>query len=120
MRPKFFFDASALIGLFEERPGFGPYRAEPILTERGHIYEFVRYLLKTRGARDVLPIVAAVRAIRVEPQDVDLLAAAKLKAQHSRMSAQDALGYRLARREGLKFLTTDTAFRKMPGVELVE
>lgn len=120
MRSKLFFDASALVGLFEARSAFEPYRREPIVTERGHIYEFARYLLKTRGARDAAAIVAAVHAIRVEPHDGDLLTAAKLKAQHARMSSQDALGYTLARREGLRFLTTDTAFRKMPGVELVD
>lgn len=116
----YFFDTHALIGITTARPGYEPYRAAPIVTDRGCLYEFARYVLKTRRARDVMPTLAALRAERIEPEDKDLLAAAKLLQRHPRASAQDALGYTLAQREGLKFLTGNTAFRKLRGVEYVE
>lgn len=120
MNARYFFDASALVGLLEEHASYSRFRDEPIVTERGHLYEFIRYLLKTRRARDVLPIMQALRCERVEPEDEDLLEAAKIRAKHPRMSGQLALGYALARRESLKFLTSDTAFRRFPGAEYVD
>ncbi|MFA5861732.1 MAG: PIN domain-containing protein [Candidatus Thermoplasmatota archaeon] len=91
-----------------------------MITERGHLYEFARELLKRVPAREVRGALAAMAPNRLDPTDDDLIEAAKLKRVHPRMSAQDALGYMLARREGLLFLTGDTAFRKMTGVEFVK
>lgn len=119
-RRRYFFDTHALIGIATARPGYEPYREAPIVTDRGCLYEFARYVLKTRRARDVLPALAALRTERVDPEDEDVLAAAKLMKEHERISAQDALGYVLAQRERLRFLTGDAAFRKMRGVEWVD
>lgn len=116
----FFFDTHALVGITTARPGYERFRNEPIVTDRGCLYEFARFILKSRRARDVVPVLAALRAERLDPTDEDLVAAAKLQRQRPRLSAQDALGYVLARRAGLRFLTGDRAFRGMVGVQLVE
>src|SRR5438067_140892 len=120
MRPRYFFDASAIIRVYEDDPAFAPYVAEVVVTERGHVYEFARHTLKTRNAREARAALADLRAERIEPTDNDLVEAAKLAARDAALSAQDALGYVLARRERLTFLTTDRAFRGMPGVEIVD
>lgn len=116
----YFFDTYALLRHHFGKPTYAPFRDVPIVTERTQIYEFAREVLKQGGAKAVLPAIARLRPNRLDPTDVDLLEAAKLKTRHPRLSSADALGYVLARREGLKFLTGDTAFRKMPGVEWVE
>lgn len=120
MRPRYFFDTSALIRVTEGRPTFAPYREEAMVTERGHVYEYARYLLKEVGARKSREVLSTLRAEKVDPTNDDLVEASKLAARSSRISPQDALGYVLARRERSTFLTTDLAFRGMPGVEIVE
>lgn len=119
MKPRYFFDASAIIRVYDDDPSFAPFVNEPMVTERGHVYEFARHTLKTRNASEARAALLDLRTDRVEPTDADLVEAAKLSAKSSRLSAQDALGYVLARRERLTFLTTDRAFRGLPGVEIV-
>lgn len=119
MRARYFFDASAMIRVLEEDPRFEAYRDEPVVTDVGHVYEFARYLLKRYGAARTRALLRELRVDHVEPTSDDHVEASKLAARHSAMSAQDALGYALARRAGLTFLTTDRAFRGMPGVEVV-
>jgi|ERR1051325_2150386 predicted nucleic acid-binding protein len=120
MSTRCFFDASALIRVLERDPRFESYREEPVVTDIGHVYEFARYLLKRYGAARARELLQGLRADRVEATNDDLVEAAKLAARSSKLSAQDALGYVLARREDLVFLTTDRGFRGMPGVELVD
>lgn len=119
MKQRYFFDASAMIRVLEEDPLFEAYKEEPVVTDIGHAYEFARYLLKRYGAARAREILHGLRMDRVEPTSDDLVEASKLAARHSAMSAQDALGYTLARRVKMTFLTTDRAFRGMPGVEIV-
>lgn len=116
----YFFDAYALIRFRRGLPAYERFAEEPIITERTHLYEFAREVLKVEGAKAVLSALHDLRANRLEPTDADLLAAAKLLQQNARLSGADALGYVLARREGLRFLTGDPQFRKMAGVEFVE
>src|SRR5438552_1045404 len=114
-----FFDASAIIRALESDEAFAPYADDTVITERGHIYDFARHVLKTRNAKVARVALAQLRCERIEPEDEDLITAAKLRQGRPDLSGQDALGYVLARREGLTFLTTDRAFRGMAGVEVV-
>lgn len=115
-----FFDAYALIRFHWGHPSYQRFEDVPIITERTHLYEFARAVLKTDGGKAVLPALARLNANRLDPSDEDLLEASKLRARIVRLSGADALGYVLAQREGLLFLTDDHAFRKMPGVEFIE
>lgn len=117
---RYFFDAYALLRLQEGADAYARFATEPVVTERGHVYEFARELVKRGTARDAREALATLVATRLEPSDEDLVEAAKIHRRHSGLSPQDALGYALARREGLLFLTGDRAFRTMAGVEFVE
>lgn len=119
MTTGYFFDAYALVRFRWGAPSYAPFAQEPVITERTHLYEFARFVLVAEGARAVVPAILSLRANRLDPTDHDLLAAAKLRLGHPRLSGADALGYVLAQREGLRFLTGDSAFRKLPGVEFV-
>lgn len=115
----YFFDTYALLRVHFGEPAYAPFADVPIVTERSHVFEFAREVMKQGGGKAVLPAIASLRANRLDPTDADLLAAAKLKVRHPRLSSADAIGYVLAQREGLKLLTGDTAFRKMRDVEFV-
>lgn len=116
----YFFDAYALLRWHAGSASYARFEGEPIITERGHLYEFSRAVFKTQGAKAVMPALSGLRANEIHPQGADFVDAMKLKVRHPRLSNADALGYVLARREGLRFLTGDTAFKKLVGVEYVE
>lgn len=116
---RYFFDAHALLGVAMKRPEYDAYRGVPIVTAHGHLYEFVRYAMKVHRARDVLQMAAGLRCSHVHPSDADLVEATKLLRARPRLSTQDALGYILARREGLSFLTGDAGFLGLPGTAIV-
>ena len=116
----YFFDAYALLRWHAGSASYQRFAREPIVTERGHLFEFARAVFKTEGAKAVVPALAGLRANELHPTSADFVEAMKLKVRQPRLSNADALGYVLARREGLRFLTGDTGFKKLAGVEYVE
>jgi len=53
-------------------------------------------------------------------EDIDIKCIAKLKLSNKQLSYCDALGYTIALRLGIKFLTGDKEFRTMDNVEFVK
>lgn len=119
MSERYFFDTYALIRLARGEPSYDRFSTEPVHTDSGCLYEFVRWMMKTENAARARDALGELHADRLVATDDDLLHAAKLLRQHPRMSGQDALGYCIARRGNMTFLTGDGAFRRLPGVELV-
>lgn len=120
MRDRYFFDAYALLRLFEDAPSARPYANVPIFTDQGCMYEFAREVLRRTSARVVRTALAELRTERLVATEDDLVEASKFLQRAPRISAQDALAYTLAQRNGLLFLTGDGAFRRLPGVEFLE
>lgn len=114
-----FFDTYALLRMYRGDASYERYAKIPIMTDSGSLYEFAREILRRGNAREARDALAGLRAERLVPTDDDLVEAAKLAQRSGRISAQDALGYAIARRERLLFLTGDRAFRHLPGVDLV-
>ena len=60
----------------------------------------------------------------VEASDGDVKAGMvtrlKLRARDLKLSYADSIGYEMAKRVGAKFLTGDSAFSELPGVEFVK
>lgn len=117
---RYFFDTYALLRLYRGEASYVPYAGIPIVTDSGCLYEFAREVFRRGNAREAQAALADIRAERISPTNDDLVEAAKLAQRLARISAQDALGYALARRAGLLFLTGDRAFRRLPAVEFVE
>lgn len=116
----FFFDSYALLRVYRGDPGLARYADVAIRTDHGSVYEFTREVLINGNAAKARAALAELSsAERLTPTDEDMLEAAKLKQRTARISNQDALGYCIAQREELLFLTGDTAFRRMPGVEYI-
>lgn len=120
MKHRYFFDAFALLRLFEDHPTLRPYDAVPIFTDQGCLYEFAREVLRRTNASTARAALARLRAEHLVPTSDDLVEAAKFHQRTPRVSAQDALAYTLAQRNDLRFLTGDSAFRRLTGVEFVE
>lgn len=78
-------------------------------------------ILRTHGERAAHEVVEAYSAYEIDFSLSDLEAAMKLRCglKNLELSYADALGYYISKKEGLKFLTGDKAFKELPGVEFL-
>jgi predicted nucleic acid-binding protein len=78
-------------------------------------------ILRTHGARAAHEVLVAYSSFEIEFSLPDIEAAMKLRYEmrNLELSYADALGYYISKKEGLKFLTGDKAFERLPGVEFV-
>lgn len=115
----FFFDTYAFFEIIRGNPGYAPYENAHALTTQFNIAEF-NYALQ----RDQKPY--AEKATRERAKSVvevtldDIIEAMTLRVQHKKLSIPDAIGYIVACRLGVKFLTGDQEFEHMENVEFVK
>lgn len=117
----YFCDTYALIEISRGSPAYARYLGEPMTTSPVNLAEFYYKGLQSRKPQKELNALVESfypQAIQVlEPGDIRAVAA--LKAAEPDLSLADCIGYHLARKHGMKFLTGDRAFRNKPEVEFV-
>lgn len=114
----YFWDSFALIERQQGASGYAPYASAAIFTHEMNLYEFIAYVLR---ASDEATTRAALRGLApnmLEANTDDLISASRFRAKQ-KVSYVGALGYTLARKNDLLFLTGDKAFRGIEGVEFV-
>ena len=116
---RYFFDTYALIELLA-RKDFLRYSAKGFVTSRWNLAELLVVDLREHGEAAARQHFRRFLGACEDPTDEDLFQAALFReAQRKRkrmLSYVDALGYVLARRLSLRFLTGDQAFRGLPHV----
>lgn len=120
-RPAFFFDTFALVELARDAAAYAPYKAAPIFTHQGNVYEYIAARLRAVTEPKVRDEVRRMAPNLLEAATDDLFAAAAFRQDHAdrRVSYVDALGWVLARKNGMRFLTGDRAFKGIENVEFV-
>jgi predicted nucleic acid-binding protein len=120
--PRFFFDTYALVERQQGNPAYEEYAGEAIFTHQMNLYEFIAAVWRVHGEGVARDQVRLLNVNLLEATTEDLFEAARVRADRprQRLSYVDALGYVLARREGMRFLTGDQAFRGLVGVEFVK
>lgn len=120
----YFLDTWALIEILRKNPMYRAFSSgEDIVTTRLNLMEMAFQLLK----RDIPPgpLYRMFLPRAVAPSDDTILRAMEFRRSHPepgqpgryRFSYIDAVGYTLAREQGLLFVTGDRDFRGLPGVE---
>ncbi len=116
----FFFDSYAIIELLLRNPAYKKYLEFPLVTtilNKIEIYwwAITRY---NRGLADNL--LSSIK--HCEISDEVVRKAMLFRKQHSKrkFSYADAIGYAFAREHSLLFLTGDSQFRGLPGVQFVK
>ncbi|MBI5035765.1 hypothetical protein HZC09_00325 [Candidatus Micrarchaeota archaeon] len=121
MTKGYFFDTYATIELIDGNPAYAPYKdAAPAFTKL-NLFEVYFYLLRTFGidAADKFNSHNYDLALDFGPEVIR--EAAQLKFQVNRnISMTDAIGYVIAGKLGLRFLTGDKQFEDLPNVEFVK
>ena len=116
--PTFFFDTYAFFELIRKNAKYEPYKDANAITTQFNIAEF-NYALQ----RDNKPYAETVTRHRaksvVEITIDDIITAMTFRLQNKKLSIPDVIGYTVAKRHGVKFLTGDKEFEQMKNVEFV-
>lgn len=119
-KSKYFFDTYAFIEIIRGSKDYLPYSNALIITTIFNLAE-LNYNLKKemdketadKYTRDYFPFIAEVSL-------EDLEKAMDLKIKYKDLSILDVIGYIIAKKHGVKFLTGDEGFRNFDNVEFVK
>lgn len=115
----YFFDTYAFFEIFKDNPNYEPFRLVKVMTTIFNLAE-MEWVLQ----REKRPYASSAVRNRAESLvDVtidDLTHAMQLRLQNTKLSIPDVIGYVVAKRHGVKFLTGDKEFEGMENVEFVK
>ncbi|MFH1648960.1 MAG: PIN domain-containing protein [Candidatus Woesearchaeota archaeon] len=115
----YFLDTHAIIQILIGAPTHKKFISSTVFTAVFNLAEASYILRKHLGDMNADKKLEAFwsRVVHEEPRDAK--SAADLKLQNKTFSYIDGLGYAVARRLGVPFVTGDTAFKELPGVLLI-
>ena len=122
---RYYADTYALVEILKGNPAYERYAGEELITSEFNMLELAYALTRDYGEEKAIEILRTVRAFIaiVQPRDEDYARAStlrlELKRQGRNLSLIDALGYVLAKRLNTRFLTGDSEFKGLDGVEYV-
>ena len=120
---RYYADTYALVEILKGSPAYERCAREELVTSEFNLLELAYALTRDYGREKAAEILGMVRAFItiVQASDEYYVEAStlriKLKNQGRNLSLIDALGYVLARRLGIPFLTGDREFKGLNGVE---
>src|SRR3989344_4358440 len=115
----YLWDSYAAIELMSANPGYEKYSAEEIRITIFNLVEIYWLLLHEYGEKFAGEKYAAYKKATVELDDATIMEAIQFRKEHRKkaLSYADCIGYTYAKRHGMKFLTGDRQFERMPNVE---
>ena len=120
---KFYYDSYAIIEFLKGNVKFQSYfiKFEGI-TSFYNILEVYYSILKEEGEFKANQVLELISPLVMPPKFDDVEPSMKFRLKHKKkkFSYTDCLGYTMAKRENLKFLTGDEGFKQLPNVEFVK
>ncbi len=118
----YFYDTYALIEITRGNPRYAKYTESNLLTSQFNIAEYIYSLLQEFGEQRAKIGYKKIKQCVIEIDEDVLIDAMKMKLKYKKMklSYADCIGYCLALRENIKFLTGDEQFRNLTNVEFVK
>ncbi len=123
---RYYADTYALVEILRGNPSYERYAGGELVTSEFNLLELAYALTRDYGREKAVEILRIVRAfiVIIQPTDEDYAEASALriesKKQCRNLSLIDALGYVLAKRLKIPFLTGDREFEELDGVEYVK
>ncbi len=115
-----FADTYALFEIILGSENYKPYFDRELITTRLNLMELYYVLLKEKDAGVAERFFGFYLPLCVPVSDEVIKKAMYLKLRKRRLSYIDCIGYTLALRRGVKFLTGDKEFEDLPNVEFVK
>jgi len=119
----YFFDSYAIIEMINNNPKYFQYREELVNTTTLNVSEVYYFLLRTHNKQTADYWIRNLNfnLIKTIKLEISLeVAQFRFRFKKKHMSYVDCLGYLLAKKLGLKFLTGDKEFKNMKNVEFVK
>jgi predicted nucleic acid-binding protein len=114
--PRVYFDTYALIERLNGHLAYERFAETPVFTHQMNVLELIASLLRDHDEATTRQAIALLAPNLLEAEQDDLFATARFRATHKGLSYVDALGYVLAQKHGMAFLTGDKAFAGVEGV----
>ncbi len=116
----YFFDTYAFFEIIRGNAAYAKYRDAAAITTIFNLAE-LNYGLKREAGREAADKLTDKYSVFLVDVSVnDLKEAMDLKIKNRKFSIPDAVGYVVAKKHGVKFLTGDEDFRSMANVEYVK
>ncbi|MBI2233092.1 MAG: PIN domain-containing protein [Candidatus Aenigmarchaeota archaeon] len=117
----YFFDTYALIEIFKGNANYEEYSKSDIATSYFNLLELYYNLIKTYDKKIAMKFIETLKDFCV-PINIDMIFdASTFKLNYpKKFSYADSIGYIIAKRLGLKFLTGDMQFKELDNVEFVK
>jgi len=115
-----FLDTYALVEILNGNPAYAE-ELDGAGTSIYHLFELHVQVARLRDDETADLAFGDLRPLVADVEDADVLAASRFKRAHpkARISYADALGYSMAQRRAVAFVTGDSAFRGMDGVRFI-
>ncbi len=120
---RFFFDTYALYELLADNPSYKPYSSNiAVVTTRLQLMELHYGLLRAYGKEEADKAYERFKEFCVDVDDQTIKQATTFRHQHytRKLSYIDCIGYVIARKFSIPFLTGDEQFKDFDGVEFVK
>lgn len=116
----YFFDTYAFFEIIKGNPNYKIYTDSKFITTIFNMTELNYNLKKEKDKKIVDDYTDEYSKFIVEVSIEDVKNAIDFKTSHRKLSIPDAIGYKIAKRLGIKFLTGDKDFEGMENVEFVK
>ncbi len=119
---KFFCDTYALVEIIKGNKAYTPFLNQELYTCVFNLYELFYNLLREYNEEVAKRYFYEFASLAIEVDDEHIFAAGRYKLEMTKknISYTDALGYAIAEKEGLKFLTGDKEFQHLSNVQFVK
>lgn len=116
----FFFDTYAFFEVIGGNPKYSKYLDCECITTIFNLAELNYNLKKEKDKKAADAITEKYEEYEVDVTIDDVKEAMDMKQQNKKLSIPDVIGYIVAKRHGVKFLTGDEGFRNITSVEFVK
>lgn len=120
MSERFFFDTYAIFEVLNANPKYEPYTEAQIITTMFNLAELNYNLKKEKNKEIADKITEKYWESVVEVTLEDIKNAMDMKTKNRDFSIPDVIGYAVAKRHNVKFLTGDEDFNGMENVEFIK
>lgn len=117
----YFYDSYAIIEYINKNGNYKPHfeKAKGVTTILNLMEVYYR-MLKDHGAEKAEIVYSYISQIVIRFGEDTIKEAMKFRVENKDFSYADCIGYILAKKNGVKFLTGDNQFKDLPNVEFVK
>ncbi len=116
----YFFDTYAFFEIIKGNPNYGKFQETKAVTTIFNLMELSFGIRKKSTLEEAENYVKQYAPLLTDVKPEDIVKATQLKFENRKLSSADTIGYIVARRISVNFLTGDKEFRHMKNVEFVK